>query len=64
MYGMPALIVELRYEPGDTDRLGDGFKINSHHARFYKELIMAREPRLKGFFRLRKSGKRSKRNGR
>lgn len=59
-YGMPALIVELRYGPGDTERIGDGFKINDHHGKFYKKLLMAREPRLRGFFDLRNPGKKRK----
>ena len=57
-YSMTALLAELRYSRAAINKGEDRFRVNDHHARFYKELIMKSEPCLRGFFKVRNPGTR------
>jgi hypothetical protein len=53
VYGINSLIEVVRWHRNIQTR-GDEFKINNNYAPFYSRLIMQKEPRLDGFFNLRK----------
>lgn len=52
-WGIAAAFEVLRYQRRRTH--GDDFKMNNSHRAWYARELMRREPRLRGFFRTRKS---------
>jgi hypothetical protein len=52
-YSIQAIIERIRWHFSIEKSLGDSFKINNNHAKFYSELAMKQEPDLKGFFKTR-----------
>jgi len=53
-YGMKGLFEVLRWQRS-IQTVGSKFKLNNNYTSYYARLIMSRDPRLRGFFRLRES---------